>query len=320
MAKKKRNPAAEDLMKALIEDVNNTDDSKIDHNLFPELENGEAFNGPSAGDEGFQTPDDIFSTPPLPNESTSALDKTIPLQTGADKTIAINQTSQSTPSVTPSKPSRVINTGRSQNAHSVMVNVDASLVQAENLKFAQQRILELEREVDQLRSENDEISSAAETIKSRVEEMTIKLAALEKEKEDTQANAAGEIAILKGQLQYKEAELAKTQRKIDELEVRLKNDFKKVRVRERELENRLELVKAEKATLTRAKDESILELKRKVDQLQGEIDNYREKCLELNKTLESHKEQFKRTVRALKLALTNLEVKEEDVIPFKKAE
>jgi hypothetical protein len=42
--------------------------------------------------------------------------------------------------------------------------------------------------------------------------------------------------------------------------------------------------------------------------------------LELNKTIDVNQEQFKRTVRALRLALSNLEVKEESIVPLKKAE
>jgi predicted nucleic acid-binding Zn-ribbon protein len=128
------------------------------------------------------------------------------------------------------------------------------------------------------------------------------------------------LIIVKGTLQYKETEVGRARQKIEELEARLKSDFKKIRVRERELENRLELVKAEKTALLRAKDENILELKRKIDHLQSELDNYRGKVLELNKTIDANQEQFKRTVRALRLALSNLEVKEENVVPLKKAD
>ena len=133
-------------------------------------------------------------------------------------------------------------------------------------------------------------------------------------------SAQSELLILKGNLQYKENEAAKARLKVEELESRLKSDFKKIRVRERELENRLELLRAEKAAIVRSKDEYILEQKRKVDQLSQELDNYRKKCLELNKALDANQEQFKRTERALRLALTNLEPKEENIVPLKKAE
>ncbi|MFM6929303.1 MAG: hypothetical protein ACKOX6_12625 [Bdellovibrio sp.] len=205
-------------------------------------------------------------------------------------------------------------------AANVMTSVDASLAQAENLKIAQQRILELEKEVEFLRAENEELASAGEIIRTRTDELGIRITSLEKEKVEVQESAQSEILILKGNLQYKENEVAKARIKVEELETRLKSDFKKIRVRERELENRLELLRAEKSALVRSKDEYILDQKRKVDQLSQELDNYRKKCLELNKTIEGNQDQFKRTERALRLALSNLEVKEESLIPLKKAE
>jgi len=205
-------------------------------------------------------------------------------------------------------------------AGSVYASADATLLQAESLKMAQQRILELEKEVEKYRQENEELASAGEIISQRSEELTSRIFTLEGEKQEVYDSLQNELLITKGSLQYKETEVGKARLKIEELEARLKSDFKKIRVRERELENRLELVKAEKSALLRAKDENILELKRKIDHLESELDNYRRKVLELNKTLDTNQEQFKRTVRALRLALSNLEVKEENVVPLKKAE
>ncbi len=203
---------------------------------------------------------------------------------------------------------------------SIFASGDATLAQAESLKLAQQRILDLEKEVEKYRLENEELASAGDIIRNRSEELTARIFTLEKEKQEVSDSLQNELTIIKGTLQYKETEVGKARLKIEELELRLKSDFKKIRVRERELENRLELVKAEKTALLRAKDENILELKRKIDHLQGEMDNYRSKVLELNKTIDANQEQFKRTVRALRLALSNLEVKEENIVPLKKAD
>jgi len=210
--------------------------------------------------------------------------------------------------------------GHRPGSANVFTSVDASLAQAENLKIAQQRILELEKEAEFLRAENEELASAGEIIRSRTEDLAVRINAMEKEKAEIAESVHSEMLILKGNLQYKENEGVKARLKVEELEARLKSDFKKIRVRERELENRLELLRAEKAALVRSKDEYILEQKRKVDQLSQELDNYRRKCLELNKALDANQDQFKRTERALRLALTNLESKEENLVPLKKAD
>lgn len=312
----------------------------------------DGYNGPSA-DGGYQSPDDIFSnnpTPasPLPESEDDSTKPVFSQQSGGeDKTVSIQQDMNITSSVATSatdadktvavdgfanarlgarkKPDvdvkvSVGNFRGSRGAANVMTSVDASLAQAENLKIAQQRILELEKEVEHLRGENEELASAGEIIRNRTDELTVRISSLEKEKQELQESAQSEILILKGNLQYKENEVAKARIKVEELETRLKSDFKKIRVRERELENRLELLRAEKSALVRSKDEYILEQKRKIDQLSQELDNYRKKCLELNKTIEANQDQVKRTERALRLALTNLEAKEESLAPLKKAE
>lgn len=308
----------------------------------------EHYQGPSA-DVGYQSADDLESppTPAVDEESTRPVFSA--QASGEDKTVSIQQDLNS-----PSSPSSPVGSsdadrtvavegfasarvgGRkaadvdvkvsvggfrgSRGSANVMTSVDASLAQAESLKLAQQRILELEREVEQLRSENEELASAGEVIRSRVDDLTVRVSEVEKEKAEVQESAQSEILVLKGNLQHKENEATKARSKIEELEARLKSDFKKIRVRERELENRLELLRAEKSALVRSKDEYILEQKRKIDQLSQELDNYRKKCLELNKTIEANQDQVKRTERALRLALTNLEAKDENLVPLKKAE
>lgn len=303
----------------------------------PSEESVSLYKGPSSGME-YQTPDDIFSP--------GALDATKPVMGGEDKTVSIQQDLNVSSSVvekvdadktlavegfanarvggrrTPDMDVKVsvghFRGGR--GSANVLTSMDASLAQAENLKLAQQRILDLEKEVEQLRGENEELASAGEIVRSRMDELAVRISNLEKEKTEQRESAQSEMLILKGNLQYKENEVAKARLKVDELETRLKSDFKKIRVRERELENRLELLRAEKTALVQSKDEYILEQKRKIDQLSQELDNYRRKCLELNKTIEANQEQVKRTERALRLALTNLEAKEENLVPLKKAE
>ncbi len=205
---------------------------------------------------------------------------------------------------------------------------DAQLVQAENLKLAQSRIIELEKELEKLRKENELLSSAGEMTKQKLEEATGRIHQFEKQKSDRQTQFENEVRIFKDGLSQKDYENQKLRLKVEELEGRISADLRKIRVRERELENRLELLKAEKTALVRSKDETILDLKRKIDSVQVEIENYKSKVIELNQKIESNQEQFNRTIRTLRLALTNLEVNDPTISssnvgasgPFKKAE
>jgi DNA repair exonuclease SbcCD ATPase subunit len=202
---------------------------------------------------------------------------------------------------------------------------ESQFARAENLKIAQQRILELEQHIEKYRKENEMLSSAGEIAKNRVEELISKSLLLEKQKNELKELNESELRIFKDGLVMKDSEIHRLRSKVEELESRLANDLRRVRVRERELENRLELAKIERTALLRAKDETILELKRKTENLQAEIETYLNKVLELNQKIESNQDQFARTVRALRLALTNLEVNEGTgtsitLTPMKKAD
>lgn len=199
---------------------------------------------------------------------------------------------------------------------------EAQMLQAENLRMAQARILELEKEVEQLRQENELLASAGEIAKKRADELLEKAQGVERLKIDALDQAQVEMNVLRENLSEKDHQLAKMRQKIEDLETRLAKDLKKIRVRERELENRLELSKMEKTALVRAKDDAILDLRNKVDLLHSELESYKHKCADLNQKVDGQHEQLSRTVRALRLALTHLEANDTTgtVTPLKKAE
>lgn len=194
--------------------------------------------------------------------------------------------------------------------HQPRISGDPALVQAENLRLAQERIIELEKAFEKIRRENELLSSAGELAQAKIEELQAKLTSADRVKSELSQQNESELRIFKDGLNIKENDINRLKLKVEELEGRLAQDLRKVRVRERELENRLELTKMEKNALVRAKDETILDLKRKIEHFETEIDSYKTKIIELNEQLEANQEQFSRTVRALRLALTNLEVSE----------
>lgn len=197
---------------------------------------------------------------------------------------------------------------------------DSNLAQAENLRIAQDKILDLERENEKLRSQNEELIAASEIVKERADLLTSQLHEFKADRDSLERSFKDETQILKSQMTRKDAEIVKAQMKIEELESRMKFDLKKIRVRERELENRLELIRAEKNALVKTKDEQILDVRRKMDQVQLEVESYRQKCVELNKVIDTNQESFKRTTRALRLAMANLELQEENKPPLKKVD
>lgn len=195
---------------------------------------------------------------------------------------------------------------------------EVALAQSENLRIAQQRILDLETEVERLRGDNEQLAAAGETLRKKADELLSKLESAQKKLTDFQETSEQEVELLRESVNSKEKQIEVLRIKNDELEMRVSTNIQKIRVRERELENRLELIKMEGAALVRNKDEIILDLKRQVDQLNLELDNYRNKGQELNRQLSDKQDMLRRTVKALRIALSMLEGDEDIHHPLKK--
>lgn len=197
---------------------------------------------------------------------------------------------------------------------------DSNLNIAHNMELAQDKIVSLEKENATLRHHNEELVAAAEIIKERADMLASEMNYLKNDRDSLEQSFKNELTILRSQLNRKDSEIQKVNAKAEELDSRLKFDMKKIRVRERELENRLELLRAEKNALVKSKDEMILDLRRKCDQFQLETESFRQKCIELNKLIESNQDSVKRTTRALRLAMANLELQDEGKPLIKKAD
>jgi hypothetical protein len=178
---------------------------------------------------------------------------------------------------------------------------------AHYLKLAQDKVLDLEKEIDKLREENDLLVIAAQLAKKQSEELSEQLVQFEHHRVESLEQAQMELNIYRENLAIKEKERRQMEEKIRQLEGSVSKEVKKIRNRERELENRLELSKQEKIALLRSKDESILDLRRKVDDLQGEIEVYRSQNADLQRKNQDQHGQLSRTVKALRLALAHLD-------------
>ena len=195
---------------------------------------------------------------------------------------------------------------KSQNFQK-MSPVEVSLAQSESVRFAQERIIELEHKVQAIRNENEELMAAGENLKKQIEGLTSRCENAESRLREQKQYVEDEKRILYEALQQKDRDLARDHQKLETVEARLSANMQKIRIREKELENRLELVKMESAALLQNKNEIILDLKKSIDQLNMELDNYRSKSNELNRTLDNKQETLRRTVRTLRMALTMLE-------------
>jgi len=190
-------------------------------------------------------------------------------------------------------------------------SAEAQLKQSESLRIAQGRMSELEAELERLRRENEKLASAGETLGRRADELLARSENLDLASKEAARIHEEERRVFRGQIQQKDRENAEMRTRLEEMEGRLESNFKKIRVRERELEHRLEIVRMESATLVITKDKMLLDLKRQIDQLTHENDYSKQKSQELYNQYKDKQETARRVVRALRIALTILEGEED---------
>lgn len=260
-----------------------------------------------------------------PEKTAHSEDPTIrlPETKSIDQPIDPLETKPSRPS-TPSQTAHVSDdvrssVGRFKAFRNTSTPAGAALAQSETLRIAQGRILELEQEIDRIRTENESLAAAGEMFRRKADEMSSRLIDLDSRYHHATSSFEEEKKLLLETRDSLRDEVHQLKDKNSDLESRIATNIQKIRVRERELENRLELVKMEGSALVRSKDELILDLKRQIDQLNLELGNYRTKNQELNRVIQDKQDILRRTVKALRLALTMLEGEEDAAPPQKKA-
>ncbi|MFL5812984.1 MAG: hypothetical protein ACJ763_05355 [Bdellovibrionia bacterium] len=140
------------------------------------------------------------------------------------------------------------------------------------LKSARDQIAQLEKKLREESGKSGELEHTVSESQKRIEEF-------EKEKALALQGLQAEIDELRFQNKTKtdkarllESKVTEATEEIERLKVRVRTDIRKIRVREKELENKLEIVRKDSEALITARESKIMELKRKIDLLEFNID------------------------------------------------
>ena len=179
--------------------------------------------------------------------------------------------------------------------------------QSEHLRIAQKKMNDLEEKLTKLSLENDDIASAAETYKKLNEEYFVTIENLKSKLTDQKETYSQEIELLKKINRAREKEIHEYKQQIEDYELRVENDFQRVRKREKELEHRLEIAKMDEAAVIKNKDQMILDLKKRIDEISNESNNFRRKSQENYKEFHKKQQTVRSVIRVLRIAITKLE-------------
>ncbi len=186
-------------------------------------------------------------------------------------------------------------------------NLTQILGEADLLEKAQIKIQDLESITERLRYELANITAQAKTLKVAFDESELRKEDLEGQLENAREIAQHEISLLKNNLNSKERELGRVSRELSERDEHLKSSWQKINSRSRDLEHRLEIAKRESQAVMTSKDQQILELRNKVDQLSYSLEDSQKKMVRLQKLNTERIDLVRKSARALRIALATLE-------------
>jgi chromosome segregation ATPase len=99
-----------------------------------------------------------------------------------------------------------------------------------------------------------------------------------------------------------EKQLGEADEKYENLRVRVRKDIRKIRENERDLEARLELLRKDSETLLQARDQRVLEMQRKIDALEFDLDQVQDSRVQAQMEAERYLARLSRVSRALQIA------------------
>lgn len=187
-------------------------------------------------------------------------------------------------------------------------------IKEEQLEISETEREELSRENERVRKEAHTLQAHLREMEIRHEELNKKLAQLElaressaqdlhlrEEEREREGRAQGE------RVKALEAQLGESAERYESLRSRVRKDIRKIRENERELEARLELLRKDSATLLQARDEKVLEMQRKIDALEFDLDQVQDGRVQAQMEAERYLAKLSRVARALNVAVSMIE-------------
>jgi CheY-like chemotaxis protein len=175
-------------------------------------------------------------------------------------------------------------------------------VLSNQLKAAQDQIALLEQQIRNEKAAHVELGHT-------VNEQRQKINSFEAEKNNLADSLQSEIAELRFQVKAKsdkvrvfEGQVREVSEEMSHLKDRVRADIRKIRVREKELENRIEIMKKDSEALISARENKIIELKRKLDLLEFNMDLLQDQYTREKEHSFNLRERLARVAQAVRVA------------------
>lgn len=154
------------------------------------------------------------------------------------------------------------------------------------------------------------------TMKADLDDKKIEVSLIKKRHADESNNLRYQLSLSEDKRAMLEEKNKLLRQEFDKLSQKVRVDFSKIQMREKELENQLELLKSDSEVQIRNRDNKILDLKRRIDTLEFDMENITHKESESRNVKLELENKLDKTIKTLRLAITSLEADDEDLKKF----
>ncbi len=182
-------------------------------------------------------------------------------------------------------------------------------IREEQLEISEGEREEQARENERLQKEAHHLQVRLREFEHMHDELAKKVAQMEEAKSEAERRAQTEREEAEREQKLSaervkglEAQLSEAGEKYENLRGRVRKDIRKIRENERELEARLELARKDSETLLQARDVKVLELQRKIDALEFDLDQVQDSRVQAQMEAERYLAKLSRVSRALQIA------------------
>jgi hypothetical protein len=187
-------------------------------------------------------------------------------------------------------------------------------IREEQLEIAEGERDELSREHERVQKEAQFLQARLREFEHLQDELQKKLETMEDEKAEadrkvhyTVEESDRDTKIAQERVKSLESQIADAGDKYENLRSRVRKDIRKIRENERDLEARLELARKDSETLLGARDVKVLELQRKIDALEFDLDQVQDGRVQAQMEAERYLAKLSRVSRALQVANSMIE-------------
>lgn len=166
------------------------------------------------------------------------------------------------------------------------------------------------KDINELKTEKKLVDQENLGLKAELDEVKIELTILKKRHQDEIEEMQYRIRLADEKKAISEEKSRQMQKEFDRLSQKVRIDFNQVKQREKELESQLELVTMDSESQVRSRDMKILELKRKIDQLEFNMEN---SAIKETKAREDKVKVEEKLAKIMKTLRGSIQVLEDDL-------